>query len=456
MTNANRPSARYDASRGALVIEGLSITQDAVLHEARHWASGLRGPAAEASELADVDLAPFVEQALTVGSSALAAAGGTQQAFAVEKLVSEAEQRAKAASDAAATQTAQAVRTASEALTKATEQTARDIAGSIQAANKALTDEVTRLVGGTDPELVRKLQPLLDATAGKIKEQAVKDTTTLIDRVQSSLNPANPESPMAAQMRALAETQNRQTQALADEQRKLATKLDELVQAVAVKSARDKVVAATALKGATYEERMHALLAALAAGLGDEYLETGTVTGLRQRNKKGDGVLAIEGGDVRVVVELTDSARPNWSNYLAEAEDNRAALAGLGIAKTVDQLGGQTLLTLGPRRIVLAFDPETDDPDLLRCVVQVLRLSAAAAAARHDAGELATADEALRDALDALERLSKIRKGAQVIRRNADVIETESNTLETELARQLGKAQSAIAGAAGQSTSSAA
>lgn len=45
------------------------------------------------------------------------------------------------------------------------------------------------------------------------------------------------------------------------------------------------------------------------------------------------------------------------------------------------------MISLGPRRIVLAFDPDTDNPDLLRTVVQLLRISARAASMRDDSAE---------------------------------------------------------------------
>ena len=446
MTNTNR-QARFDAATGGLVIEAMTITQDAVVSECRHWATGRRGEAAEPEALAEADLGPFIEQALTIGAAALTTAGGTQQSYAVEKLVAEAEQRSQQASALAAEQTAQAVRAASESLTKTTADAARLVGTSIDDANKRLAREITRLVGGEDPELVRRLQPLLDSTVASLKAQTVKDTGDLLDKVTRAFNPADPASPMAVQLRTLTEAHERQAKALGEEQRGIAAKLDEVVTALKVKEAHAKVVAGTALKGGTYEEQVHSVLSEIAAGLGDEYTETGTVTGLRTRNKKGDGVLAVGGGDVRVVVEMTDSARPHWSEYLAEAEDNRGAQASLGLARSADQLGGQTLLTLGPRRIVLAFNPEKDDPNLVRCVVQLLRQAAEVAASRVGNGEIATADEAIGEALTALTALDKMKRIAGQIHNGASTVETEATTLQADLIRWLTRAKAAIAGA---------
>jgi len=443
----NNHPARYDTRHGALIIEGLHITQEVVVAEARHWSTGQRAEAVETSHLAEADLSSFVQQALAIGAGALSSAGGTQQAFGVEKLVAEAEKRSKQAAEDAARDTKTAVEEASTALSQTAELTAKQVRTAVESAHQSLTAEVARLFGGADPALAKSLHPVLLNVTATIKEQTIKETNALLDRVARDFNPANPTSPMAVQMSALTAAQERQTASLLDAQKDLATKVDGLVASVQSKTAHDKVVAATALKGASYEDAVHAILSSIAAGLGDEYIETGKVTGFKTRSKKGDGVLGVIGSEARVVVEMTDSTRPHWSAYLAEAEENRGAQASLGLARTTEQLGGEAMLTIGPRRLVLVFDPERDDPALLRCALQMVRLSAVAACSSQQSGELTSADEALTSALDALAHLAKIRSSAQGIRKQADSIESNSNTLETELNLLIAKAQTCIRGA---------
>ena len=65
----------------------------------------------------------------------------------------------------------------------------------------------------------------------------------------------------------------------------------------------------TPIKGGSYEDQIHSLMHGVAAGLGDEYAETGTTVGHLPRCKKGDGVLTLTGGAARVVLEMTDSHR---------------------------------------------------------------------------------------------------------------------------------------------------
>jgi hypothetical protein len=184
-------------------------------------------------------------------------------------------------------------------------------------------------------------------------------------------------------------------------------------------------------------------LAAIPAGPGDEYVNTGGVTGLETRSKKGDGVLSVGGGDTRVVLEMTDSPRTHWTTYLSEAEQNRGALASLGLVRTAEQLSGNSIHTLCPRRLVMAFDPEVDDPQLLRTLVQLQRLAAEAAAARVESGELTTADQRIVEALAALERLDRIKKAAGQIRSNANPVDTEAGPVQADLNRLLTQARTA-------------
>jgi hypothetical protein len=169
------------------------------------------------------------------------------------------------------------------------------------------------------------------------------------------------------------------------------------------------------------------------------------------RCKKGDGVLAVDGGSVKVVLEMTDSKRTTWNGYLDEAERNRGALASLGLVRSADQLAGNSIQSFGARRIVLAFDPETDDPDLLRTVVQLLRLSAMAANSRQDDGEIETAQEKIAEAITLLTRMDEIKRLAGLVSANATKIDKESDIIRLSLDRLLGQAQRALNGVAAPS-----
>ena len=112
------------------------------------------------------------------------------------------------------------------------------------------------------------------------------------------------------------------------------------------------------------------------------------------------------------------------------------------------QNDGSTVRILNARRIVLAFDPATDDPAWLRAVVQLLRLAAVSASARQDREEIHTADEKITEALGMLGKIDDIRKVAGTLRQNAGKIEQQSDDVRTALNRLLTQAQSALSVAA--------
>lgn len=372
--------------------------------------------------------------------------------------MAEVEKRSTQASISAAERTERAVVEASSLLARASEEVKKTVvdAGatarasfteSAASASKDLGAKIAALVGGDESQLLLQLQPLLETFSRSLEERTATQTSALIEKVTRQFNPADPASPMALHMRAIAETQAQNAAEGAAQQRGIGEKLEALTAGLTAVKATELALARTAAKGATYEEQLHGFLAEIAAGLGDEYVETGNVVGLRTRSKKGDGLLSVPGTEAQLVIEMTDSPRTNWTSYLKEAEDNRGAQASLGLVRSSAQLSGGPILTLGPRRVVMAFDPDTDDVYLLRCVVQLLRMSAVSAAARVQNGEVNIADERLASALQTLERIGKIRKCVGQIKASATTADTEAESLLTELTRLLNQARTALAGA---------
>ena len=90
-------------------------------------------------------------------------------------------------------------------------------------------------------------------------------------------------------------------------------RVDELTTALKVRDARTQLAKVTPIKGDSYANQLHLLLADVAAGLGDEYSDTSLSVGAITCRKKGDGVLTLGDGTARVVIEMTDSAREGWA-----------------------------------------------------------------------------------------------------------------------------------------------
>lgn len=462
MTHTTAPAARFDSAVPAVVIDAMTVTDSTVIAEARRWIDGR--PANPGPESADPpDVTEFVSQALTIGAHAIGAAGSVRQAVDVQSLLSEVETRAaQAGIDAAAvTGTAaaeaaksvgEATRQAKLAIDESSRQTRDAFRTGVDAARASLTEELNRLLGGDNPELATRLQPVLARFSGDLVDRARTQSEQLLAKVTQQFDTTDPTSPMAQQARTLAAQHERLEKVLTDRHGELSTQVAALSTAVtfftAARAATASLRRQTPVKGGDYENEIGVVLRDIAAGLGDEYVDTSSKVGAISGNKKGDGVLEFSGLDARIVIEAKDTAvRVGWRDYLDEAERNRGAAASLGLAKSAAALDGHTFLVLGPRRLVMVFDPEIDDPALLRTVIQVLRMSAIAAG-RQDSAGVVEAGEKLTDALAALGRFSEVRKAATEIVRKAASIDSTTTHLETDLRRWLTDAQAALARAA--------
>lgn len=93
---------------------------------------------------------------------------------------------------------------------------------------------------------------------------------------------------------------------------------------------------------------------------------------------------------------------------------------------------------------MLAFDPQPDDPALLRTVVMLLRASSLAAASRRGAEEIATAEEKITEAIAQLDKVDKVKKLASSIQKNANRIETECTGINAGIQRLLADALAAL------------
>jgi len=460
--NPAAPRAHVEPAGPSLVVEGMSVREPAVVAEARRWTAGHRGPVVAVEDMSGTDLSAFVTQALVVGSHAIATAGGVQEAYDLGALVTEVGERTTEASAQATRATGEAIQRATATIESSTAavrtaigeigaEARRSFADNVETAGKALSGELDRLLGGAHPELLARLTPVLDRFGRELEARSAQQTSELIAKAARQFDPADPASPMAQHARTLAEHQQQLTDALARGNKDLTGRIEALTEAIRVAQAASTATAAamrvSPTKGESYAQAVHGLLHELATGLGDEYADTSSFAGRIPRNKKGDGVLAVHGGETRVVVEMSDSQRPAWGAYLDEAERNRDALASLGLVRSAEQLGGHLLVSLGPRRLVLAFDPETDSIDLLRTVLQLLRLAAEAAARGRGSGEVNLAEEKIAEALAVLARIDAITKSVGLIRQHVTTISTESESMRAELSRLLSQAQSALGAA---------
>jgi F0F1-type ATP synthase membrane subunit b/b' len=397
---------------------------------------------------------------VTFGARALAVTGQAADARALEQMLKEVGDKTADATSRAAELTGRAVKDAADTVTKVatdarraiteTDQHSRQgITAAVDTAKRDLTAEVRRLFGGEHPELLDRLQPVLDRFGAELDQRVRTGASELMEKAARQFDPTDPASPMARHAAALTTAQEKFSGQIERQHAELAAKVEELTTTLRVQAAKTTLAKVTPIKGGSFEQQVHDLMRGIAAGLGDEYEDTTTKAGLAGRSRKGDGVLNIDGGSTRVVLEMTDSPRTGWGDYLDEAERNRSAAAALGIVRTPEQNGNQTIRVLGPRRVVLSFDPDEDDPELLRTVILLLRTVAIAATVRTGQAEIATAEEKIADALAQLDKIDAVKKLATGIQKSATKIDSECTAISATIHRLLDQALVALGGTAG-------
>lgn len=453
-----RLNTEFTCGGEAIVVHALTIQDSEVIREAKHWTTGVRGPLVDDPNLlSDADLTTFATEAIAVGARVLSHAAISSDTRALQALVQDVGNKSSEAIRHAAEATVKATKDASDAvskvandakkaLTEADEKSRKEITNVVSTTKQELGSEINRIFGGDHPEILEKLKPVLDKVSATLETQVRKNTAELMERATKQLDPSDPTSPLAKHQAHVEKQQEALTKQIEKGHNELAAKVDELSTAIKVQDARTSLAKVTTIKGGSFEGQLHAVLRDIAAGLGDEYEDTTTLTGLLPRSKKGDGVLSVDGEAPKIVIEMTDSARASWATYLDEAERNRGAIVSLGIVRTIDQNNSQSIRTVGKRRTVLAFDPDNDDPELLRTVVHLLRTIAVAASSRSGTAEVATAEEKIAEAQQMLGKIDAIKKAASSIQKNATRIDSECTSISTGIHRLLDEALVALAG----------
>ncbi|SON62383.1 hypothetical protein MSIMFI_03908 [Mycobacterium simulans] len=454
--NHPQRQAYFDETTTAVVIEGLTVRDKDVAREAQRWTTGARGPIVEDPDtLKAADLSEFVAEAVKIGAHALSVTGQAQESRMVEQMLKDVGEKAADSTAKAAEVTERAVKSASEimakaanearkAITEADATSRKEFTESVAAAKNDLNAEVRRMFGGERPELLDRLQPVLDKFATDLDAKVKAGTSDLLTKAAKQFDPTDPTSPMAKHAADLGARQEKLTELIDKNHADVVKKVDELLTTLKVQDAKASLAKVTPIKGDTFENQINTVLSAIAVGLGDEYTDTRAIVGSVARSKKGDGVLHVDGDAARVVIEMTDSARAGWAEYFDEAERNRLAVAALGVVRTSEQNGGQSIRTLGARRIVLAFDPGSDDPELVRTVVMLLRTVALAAATRKGAHQIATAEEKITEAIAQLTRLDEVKKTAGSIQKSAMKVENSCTGINSGIQRLLNDALAAL------------
>jgi hypothetical protein len=336
----------------------------------------------------------------------------------------------------------QAIQEATQALDDSVKKQLSDVlaedgqlARNMETVMSSFRGKIEEMTAGEDSPLRTAMLKSLDETQKKIREDVLAQISSQKSQIATLLDPLDPTSPLRS---------------IVEKIETLGKNIDHLKEGLSKEAAVAEIVEAGVFGGLDYEELAVKAVQSIASYAGDDCEPTGNITGRIARSKMGDGVVDLKvGAQVysRIVLEAKNKAlsKLDWEKEAQGSKQNRAAMGFIGLCKHLsDMPNASRILILDSRSIVLAFDPERDDLQLLALVYQLVKLNTLSNAGSSEDIDLGEINNSLEAALKALEKFDLITKNASAIRNAADSITKDANFVRSQISEELENAQNEL------------
>jgi hypothetical protein len=209
-------------------------------------------------------------------------------------------------------------------------------------------------------------------------------------------------------------------------------------------------------KGIPYEESVFEVLSQFAAASGDEAVRTGQTWGLIKNCMKGDVTVAVNkiaarGHLVNVVFEAKSMSmsRDEWRKELNLAMTNRAAEVSVAVVQFIEQMPSKSRVSIQDnQQLLVAFDPETDDPAVLGCIYNIAKAYAVSRSLEGTQVSYKVIQESLEHLQASLSDLETIEGAVRTARKSLEKIDSArisiKGTIENQSQRLSGLIGSSI------------
>jgi len=261
--------------------------------------------------------------------------------------------------------------------------------------------------------------------AKDLKDELAREATRQKSTLSALVNPSDPNSPFYS---------------FAKDLEAIKSDLSELKTDSTVGVAVAEVIDATPLKGLKYEDQVVTRMQQLSGLSGDDCFSTGTTTGLIPKCKKGDGVINLKSaGDkikARIVLEAKNSpiSRSDWDEEISKSKQNRDAIGFIGFCKSVEDMPNKNrVLFVDRQTILLAHNPEVDDPQMAYLVYQFVKMSSLSAAGHLDDDRIYQLNNKLNKAQNRLQRFSSLSRDAKSMETTSQRMYADVKSLKNDL-----------------------
>lgn len=346
-----------------------------------------------------------------------------------------------------------AVNNASDTLSKSVGEATdrlRDKISELAADDGAISTSVEKIIDGLKKDLEsltqdedspfrKKMMESLDKSQLAIRKDIQVQVENQRNQIAELLDPTKGTSPL---------------QLLKTQLDDIKTTVAEIKTGIETTKATELEAARGTQKGGDYEDVAADLIQEIASHAGDDCEKTGDVAGLAGRNnKKGDAVIDVKFGHkfvTRLVMEAKNGkslkTAKDWEVEAAGARENRGAVGFIGLCKNIDDMpNGNRFLFIDPRTMVIAYDPDINDPkEIVFLAYHIIRANSLGIVEDSDAVDFESLNHELETALSELKKFDALKREATSIRNGADKIQTIADGIRSGIATHLVTAQDLI------------
>ena len=270
-------------------------------------------------------------------------------------------------------------------------------------------------------EIIKKVNEKLDNFSKEMHRIIGQASTTL----GNSLSMDSGESPLQALKKDLISSSQSMNKQVTD-------KIDEVRAKVEAIETRRLLIVNSTKKGLPYEDAVFNVLAQFAGASGDEAIQTGKTWGLIKNCMKGDvtvsiNKLASRGHNINVVFEAKSMSmsRTEWRKELDIAMTNRGAQVSVAVVQHLDQMPGKSRVSIQDnQQLMVAFDPDTDDPAVLGCIYNIAKAYAVSRTLEGTQVSFKVIQEALEHLQASLSDLESIEGAVRSARKSLEKIDS--------------------------------
>jgi hypothetical protein len=270
-------------------------------------------------------------------------------------------------------------------------------------------------------EILTKVNEKLDTFSKEMHRIIGQASTTL----GNALSMDSGESPLQALKKDLISSSQ-------DLNKQVTDKIDEVKAKVDAIETRRLLIVNSTKKGLPYEDAVFGVIAQFAGASGDEAIQTGQTWGLIKNCMKGDVTVAVNklasrGHNVNVVFEAKSMSmsRLEWRKELDIAMTNRAAQVSVAVVQHIEQMPSKTRVSIQDnQQLMVAFNPETDDPAVLGCIYNIAKAYAISRTLEGTQVSFKVIQEALEHLQASLSDLESIEGAVRTARKSLEKIDS--------------------------------